>query len=243
MQTSTLTPPRPVRHALAAHVAETLALVQQHVAITRRIVHAGERLFAAGDALEHLYVIHSGLFKTVDLSADGRERIAGLHFRGDWLGFDGMAEGRYGCEAVAMDTGEIWSIRHATLLAACARAPALMSAVHAAMSREIAQSRDAMMALTTLPADARVAEFLRRWAEALESRGLRGDHITLRLTRAEIGDYLGMKLETVSRALSRLARSDVIDFAGRGRREVRIPDVHALEAFVENSVAAPVTLQ
>lgn len=228
-------------HPTASHterIARTLALLREHTPITRRVVHAGESIYAAGERLEHLHVVHTGFVKTVNGSADGRDKVIGLHFRGDWLGFDGIADGRHACDAVAMDTGEVWAIRYDALLAACGRSPALLAAVHAAMSRELARDRDAMLALCTLPADARVADFLRGWADALEQRGLRSDQITLRMTRAEIGNYLGMKLETVSRALSRLARENVIDFAEPGRRDLRIPDVGALSAFVERSVAA-----
>jgi CRP/FNR family transcriptional regulator len=107
----------------------------------------------------------------------------------------------------------------------------------AAMSRELMRDRDAMLALCTLPADARVADFLRGFADALERSGLRTDQITLPMTRAEIGDYLGMTLETVSRALTRLARDKVIGLGERARRDVQIPDVAALSAFVERSVA------
>lgn len=219
-------------------IGQLLALLQEQLPILRRVVHAGESIYAAGDKLEHLYVVHAGFFKTINGAADGRDKLMGLHFKGDWLGFDGIADGRYGCDAVAMDTGEVWAIRYDALLQQCGRSPALLAAVHAAMSRELARDRDAMLALCTLPADARVADFLRGWADALEQRGLRSDQITLRMTRAEIGNYLGMKLETVSRALSRLARDKVIDFAERGRRDLRIPDVSALSAFVERSVAA-----
>lgn len=219
-------------------IGRLLRLLQEQLPIQRRVVRAGEAIYAAGDALDQLYVIHAGFFKTVNGAADGRDKVVGLHFKGDWLGFDGIAEGRYACDAVAMDTGEVWGLRYDTLLQQCSRSPALLAAVHAAMSRELARDRDAMMALCTLPADARVADFLRSWADALEQRGLRSDQITLRMTRAEIGNYLGMKLETVSRALSRLARDKVIDFAERGRRDLRIPDPSALSAFVERSVAA-----
>ena len=114
---------------------------------------------------------------------------------------------------------------------------------HAAMSREIARDRDSMMALCTLPADARVAEFLRYWAESLATRGLRTDQFALRMTRAEIGNYLGMTLETVSRALSRLARDKVIGFASKGRRDVHIPNVDALSAFVQRTLAPAPMLQ
>ena len=143
-----------------------------------------------------------------------------------------------------MDTGEIWVVSYEALLAACATQPALLQVLHAAMSREIAHDRDSLMSVCTLPADARVADFLRYWAETLAERGMRTDEITLRMTRAEIGNYLGMTLESVSRALSRLARDKVIGFATKGRRDVQIPDVGALSAFVQRCLApAPAMLQ
>ncbi len=93
------------------------------------------------------------------------------------------------------------------------------------------------MSVCTLPADARVAEFLRHWTESLGRRGLRTDQITLRMSRTEIGSYLGMTLETVSRVLSKMAREKVIGFAGKGRRDVHIPDVRVLATFVQRCLA------
>lgn len=237
MHTATTLNPLPHNHA-GERIDRTLALLEEQVAMTRRVVHAGDTVYQAGDPLVCLYVIHSGFFKTVNLSPDGREQVVGLHFKGDWLGFDGIAENQFACDAIAMDTGEVWMIRYDALLEACSRTPMLMAAVHTAMSRELARDRDSMMAMCTLPADARVADFLRNWADTLEERGLRTDCITLRMTRAEIGNFLGMKLETVSRALSRLARDKVIGFSEKGRRDVEIPDIAALSAFVDRSLAA-----
>ena len=239
--------PVPIRAAgasIAGRIAETLQQIDEALAPQRRVVHAGDPIYRAGDGFGHLYLLNSGLAKVVGLSADGREQVVGLKFRGDWLGFDGIASDRYTCDAIAMDTGEIWVIRYEQLLAACQRAPALLTALHAAMSREIAHDRDSLMSVCTLPADARVADFLRYWAESLSTRGMRTDQITLRLTRAEIGNYLGLTLETVSRALSRLARSKVIAFAEKGRREIRIPEVGALAEFVQRCLLpVPATLQ
>jgi CRP/FNR family transcriptional regulator len=223
----------------AARIADTLRLLAEQLKPQRRIVHAGDAIYQAGEQFGSLYILNSGFFKLVNLSADGREQVVGLKFRGDWLGFDGIADGRYTCDAVAMDTGEVWVIAYDELLAACRREPALLPRLHEAMSREIAGERDSLMSVCTLPADARVADFLRYWAEQLGERGLRTDQITLRLTRAEIGNYLGMTLETVSRAMSKLAREDVIAFAEKGRRDVRIPDVSKLSAFVQRCVAPP----
>jgi CRP/FNR family transcriptional regulator len=223
---------------LARRIADGLKLVSDHVpSMQRRVVRAGDTVYRAGQPFDCLYVLNSGFFKIVNLSSDGREQVVALHFRGDWLGLDGIATGRYGCDAVAMDTGEVWAIRYDALIAACGRAPAVMGVLHEAMSREIGRERESMMSLASLPADARVADFLRCWADALSQRGLRCDQITLRMTRAEIGNYLGMTLETVSRALSRLARGDVIRFAEKGRRDIQIPEVGALTAFIQRSMS------
>jgi CRP/FNR family transcriptional regulator len=225
------------------HVADTLKLLQERLAPRRRVVHAGDIVYGAGERFANLYILNAGFFKMINVSADGREQVVSLKFRGDWLGFDGIAGGTYSCDAVAMDTGEVWVVRYDELIAACRDCPELLTVLHEAMSRQIDRDRESLMSLCTLPADARVAEFLRRWADSLSRSGLRSDQITLRMTRAEIGNYLGMTLETVSRALSKLARDGVICFAEKGRRDIRIPDVAALSTFVQRCLAPVATLQ
>ncbi len=214
-------------------IADTLKLIAATLAPKRRIVHAGEVIYRAGERFSQLHILNSGFFKLVSMSSDGREQVVGLRFRGDWLGFCGISQGSYGCDAIALDTAEIWTVRYDALLQACAQHPALMIVVHEAMSREMMRDRDSLMAICTLPADARVATFLHYWAEALAVRGLRADQFSLRLTRAEIGNYLGLTLETVSRVLSRLARAELIAFNEKSRREICIPDFPALAAYVE----------
>jgi CRP/FNR family transcriptional regulator, anaerobic regulatory protein len=216
---------------------EALALLEKHVPFTRRMVHAGDRVHAGGEPFSALHIINCGMVRSVNFSVDGREQVVGLHFKGDWLGFDGIASGRYGCDAIAMDTGEIWTFRYDALLRACAAVPALMAVLHAAMSGQIVRDRDSLLSLGTLPADARVADFLQYWAESLRVRGLRTDQITLRMTRAEIGNTLGMTLETVSRALCRMARCGVIRFNEKGRRDISIPSIDALGEFILEAVA------
>ena len=234
----------PERQA-GAQIAERLKLVGDCLAPQRRVVRAGDTLYRTGERFSHLHVLNSGIFKIVNLCSDAREQVVALKFRGDWLGFDGIAGGQYACDAIAMDTGEVWSMRYDAIVAACSAQPVLLTMLHEAMSLAITRERDSLMSVCTLPAHARVAEFLRYWVESLGRRGMRTDQITLRMTRAEIGSYLGMTLETVSRALSRLARERVIGFTEKGRRDVSIPDVHALSAFVQRctSPAAAAPLQ
>ena len=214
---------------------DNLALVQQLLPFTRRGVHAGDTIYEVGAPFGHLHLINSGQFKTVNSAADGRGQVVGLHFRGDWLGFDGIAQGRYACDAVALDTGEVWSVRYADLLTTSAASPVLMRMMHAAMSRQIGRGSDTLLSLGTLPADARVADFIKDWAQSLATRGLRADQITLHMTRAEIGNYLGMTLETVSRALRRLAQCGVIRFDEKGRRDLAIPSLAALDGFIRSA--------
>ena len=225
------------------HIVDVLKLLQDELAPQRRVVRAGEVIYRSGEAFTNLYILNSGFFKIVNLAADGREQVVSLKFRGDWLGFDGIAPASYSCDAVAMDTCDVWIVRYDRLIAACVACPALLTVLHEAMSREITRDRDSLMSVCTLPADARVAEFLRYWADSLAKRGMRCDQIMLRMTRAEIGNYLGMTLESVSRALSRLARDHVIAFAEKGRRDISIPDVEALSSFVQRCLAPSPTLQ
>jgi len=235
------TPLSPLHAAFAAgeddqagnrQIAARLERIRDALAVQRRIVHQGDFVYQAGMAFTHLFVVNTGMFKVVNLSRDGREQIVGLKYRGDWMGFDGIAEQRHDCDAVALDTGEVWSISYDALLQAGAREPALMAEMHRAMSREIARDRDSLISVCTLPADARVADFLCNWAGALADRGLRTDQVTLRMTRAEIGNYLGLTLETVSRAMSRLNREGLIRFVDKARRELHLHDVPALADFV-----------
>ncbi len=236
--------PSPVVASVAGHdrgepgrtvrdVAASLALIRENVAIQRRVVRAGDVIYRIGEAFDRLFILNTGCCKLVNLSYDGREQLVSFKFRGDWMGFDGIAHGTYGCDAVAMDTGEVWIIRYDKLIAACVQKPALLSAMHSAMSRAIVGDRDSLVSVCTLPADARVAEFLRYWVVSLAACGMRSDQITLHMTRAEIGNFLGLTLETVSRALSKLARAEIITFHEGGRREIKVPDVDALATFVQ----------
>jgi CRP/FNR family transcriptional regulator len=229
--------------AFSQRIASALKTISERVPYQRRVVHAGDRIYQAGEEFHNLFIVNSGFYKILTVSSDGREQLVGLKFRGDWLGIDGMAHGYYGSDAIAMDTGEVWVVRYEALLEAAVSERSLLSYLHRAMSREIGRERDALMSVCTLSCDARVANFLRYWAESLAKRGLRTDQITLPMTRAEIGNYVGLTLESVSRALSRLARMNLIGFTGKGRRDVCIPDVAALAAFALGAPAGHLKLQ
>jgi CRP/FNR family transcriptional regulator len=139
---------RPSPSALPAgqRIADMLARLHCEVPLLHRVLRSGDTVYRAGDRFEALHVVSAGLFKTVKVTADGREQVVGVHFKGDWLGFDGIAEGHHSCEAIAMDTSEVWVIRYDDLLAACSRQPQLMVDVHMAMSGVAwRQGKDALL--------------------------------------------------------------------------------------------------
>jgi len=221
----------------ARRIASELDQIAEALAPRRRILRGGERLFHLGAALQQVHVLNSGMFKLVGMSNDGREQIAAFRYRGDWLGLADVESGRYSCDAVALDTCEVWSLGYAELLEACGRRPALLKQVVEAMSGEMLREREAALSAYTLPADARMAEFLHRWVQALSRRGLRADQLNLPLTRAEIGNHLGMTLETASRALSRLAQAGAIRIDEKSRREITVPDASQLDVYVRQRLA------
>lgn len=223
----------PSRGCLHPAWRESLERLQQHLQIGRRKLKAHDRVYVCGQPFEHLYLVHSGLFKVISLTADGRERSADLVFDGDWLGFDGIHTGRHTCMAVALDMAEVWTIRYDSLLSVGRHEPQVLAQVLRAISEQLARNRDLALSLRTLSADARVAEFVLQWARSLADRGRRTDQFTLYMSRADIGDFLGLRLESVSRALTRMAQCGVIEFNERGRRDISIPDLQALNGFVQ----------
>ena len=97
---------------------------------------------------------------------------------------------------------EIWTMRYAALLALMPSLPQLAHVLHVAMAEQLARERHWRLALATMPADARLADFVRVWAVVLALRELRDDHIAVHLSRREIANYLGMSMETASRCFS-----------------------------------------
>ncbi|MEO8545923.1 MAG: helix-turn-helix domain-containing protein, partial [Burkholderiaceae bacterium] len=207
---------------------ESLGLIERHVSFKRRAVHAGDTVQTAGDAFGYLHLVHFGAIKTMVVTACGCQQVTGLHLMGDWVGFDGIATGYSACDGYAMDTSEVWTVCYAVLLQTAERVPELAHVLHIALGSQLAHHHKWRIAKVTLPVDARLANFLCSWVQALALRDLRTDNIRLLLTRAEIGNYLGMTLETVSRSFSRLAEIGLIAFDDKGRRHFAIPDIDAM---------------
>ena len=196
------------------------ALVGQRAQIRR-----GESLFRVGDRFEFLYAVRVGFFKSSSTSKDGREQVLGFHMSGELLGFDGIDSERHACDAVALETSQVCVIPFSRLETMSREVPALQRRFHRIMSREIVREQGVMLLLGAMRAEQRVAAFLLNLTGRLQARGFSGTSLVLRMTREEIGSYLGLKLETVSRAFSKFQAEGLVDVK---HRHVQIVDEAAI---------------
>lgn len=202
----------------------------ERVVGTRRRVARGQALYHARDAFSALYAIRLGSFKTRVGTPDGREQVTGFQMAGDLLGLDGIGTARHATDAVALEDSEVCVIPFAQLEDLSREFGALQSHLHRMMSREIVRDHGVMLLLGNMRAEERLATFLLSLSERFRARGFSASAFVLRMSRQEIGSYLGMKLETVSRVFSRFREQGLLDVQ---QREIRLRDEDALKQMVE----------
>ncbi len=192
---------------------------------TRTRVKRGGTIYRPGDPFKALYAIRVGSCKTTVLSEDGREQIAGFHMLGDIIGLEGIATERHGCEAVVLEDTEVCELPFEELEGLAQRFSSLQHNLHRFLAREIGRDQHVMLLLGSMRADERIAVFLVNLSERYQQHGYSATEFMLRMTREEIGSYLGLKLETVSRLLSRMQHDGLLQVQGRA---VTLLDVPAL---------------
>lgn len=196
---------------------------------TRRTVRRGESLFRRGEAFQGVYAVRTGFFKTCSSSLDGREQVTGFQMAGELLGFDGLSEATHQCDAVALEDSQVCVIPYLRLEELAQEFTILQRQFHRVMSREIVREQGVMLLLSSMRAEERLAAFLANLAQRLEARGFSASAFVLRMTRDEIGTYLGLSLETVSRCFSKLHEQGVLDVQ---QRNIRILDPAKLTKLV-----------
>ena len=194
--------------------------------LRRRLVKPKQQLFRAGQPRHALYLVHSGVFKTSVATVDGREKITGFRLRGDLLGLDSLDMPTYACDAVALDVGEVWELPVEQLRR---EVPDFEARLTSALAGEIRRDWAWMLAVSTLSAEQRVVAFLLDLAARMQALGFSPRQMLLRMTRADVGNFLSLQLETVVRALSRLQACGLIGIDGR---EIRIEDADGLRALL-----------
>lgn len=201
----------------------------EKVVYARRRIRRGEALFAAGDEFKAIYAVRSGFFKTSLVDNDGREQVTGFFMGGELLGMDGIGSGRYHGTAIALEDSEVCVMPYTLLEQISAEVPALQRQLHSVMAREIVRDHGVMMLLGSMRAEERLATFLLNLSRRFTARGYSASDFHLRMTREELGSYLGLKLETVSRLFSRFHDEKLIEVQ---QKHVRILDIAGLESLL-----------
>jgi len=202
---------------------------------TRRQVGRGDRLFHTGDEFHSLYAVRTGFFKTCISSEDGRDQVTGFQMAGELLGLDGIGTERHTCDAVALEDSQVCVIPFQQLEDLTREFSDLQRQFHKIMSREIVRDHGVMLLLGSMRAEERLAAFLLNLTQRLRARGFSASSLILRMTREEIGSYLGLKLETVSRTFSKFQEEGFLEVK---QRQIRVLNQPALQNLVNGSNCA-----
>jgi CRP/FNR family transcriptional regulator len=205
------------------------------VVATRRKVARGDNLFRNGDKFNALFAIRTGFFKTRISAEDGRDQVTGFQMAGEIIGLDGIVSDHHTCDAVALEDAEVCVMPFDRIEELSREITSLQRHVHKIMSREIVRENGVMLLLGSMRAEERLAAFLLNLVQRLHARGFSQSELVLRMTREEIGSYLGLKLETVSRTFSKFVDDGIVEVK---QRHVRILNPDGLKLIV-NSQTCP----
>ena len=201
----------------------------------RRKVRRQHHLYSAGAPFEAIYAIRAGSFKTDVLLEDGREQVTGFQMTGEILGLDGISSETHSCNATALEDSEVCVIPFGQLEELSRQVESLQHQFHKVMSREIVRDHGVMMLLGSMRAEERLAAFLLNLSKRFMARGYSPAEFHLRMTRDEIGSYLGLKLETVSRAFSRFQEDGLISVQ---QKHVHLLDPAGLKRLIQHQHGA-----
>ncbi len=195
----------------------------------RARVLKGETLFGAGSALYAVCAIRSGTFMTLIGSPDRRQQVLGYHIQGEVVGFDGIATGQHVCTAIATSEAEVCVVPFDRLEVRARAVPALQGSLLRLLGHEIRSNRQRLLRLGSMGAPAKLACFLLELAERHRRRGLPHTKLTLHLFRDQLGQHLGLQIETVSRTFTRLEAAGMLRVRAR---EIELLDPKALRALI-----------
>ncbi len=205
----------------------------EDVVASRRKIKRGSLLFRNGEKFTSLYAIRTGFFKTCVASEDGRDQVTGFQMAGEVMGLDGIVNDHHTCDAIALEDAEVCIMPFDRIEELSREINGLQRHVHKIMSREIVRENGVMLLLGSMRAEERLAAFLLNLVQRLHARGFSQSELVLRMTREEIGSYLGLKLETVSRTFSKFVEDGIVEVK---QRHVRIVNTDALKDIVNPKV-------
>jgi len=203
----------------------------------KRAYKRGDYLYRSGSRFESLYAIRTGFFKTQVLHEDGREQVTGFQMPGEIIGMDAISTDVHTCDAVALEDSEICELPFNRLEELSRQLPTLQRQLHKIMSREIVRDQGIMLLLGSMRAEERLAAFLLNLSQRFSARGYSPTAFRLRMTRQEIGSYLGLKLETVSRTLSYFQENRLIEV---NNKSIELVDMPGLLRLVGQQPSTPI---
>lgn len=205
------------------------AIVQRN-----RPLQRSSHLFQTGDPFKNVYVVKTGSIKTYTQCPDGTEQVIGFHLPGEVIGLAGIEMGRHVCSAKALETSAICEVPFHRLEELATSIPNLQHQMFRLMSREITRDTSLMVLLGKSTAEERLAAFLLSLSVRLHSRGFSATEFNLSMSRQEIGSYLGLALETVSRLFTHFQEEQVLRV---DRKYVEIQDLEKLYTLLSNQTA------
>ena len=206
---------------------QELARLDDMVAVRKKIKR-GAQLFRNGEKFTSLYAVRTGFFKTSVSAEDGRDQVTGFQMAGEVLGLDGIVNDVHTCDAIALEDAEVCVMPFDKIEDFSQEIHGLQRHMHKIMSREIVREHGVMLLLGSMRAEERLAAFLLNLAERLHARGFSQSELLLRMTREEIGSYLGLKLETVSRTFSKFVEQGLIEAKQRHIRILKLDELALL---------------
>jgi CRP/FNR family transcriptional regulator len=191
---------------------------------TRKRIKRGDTLYRSGAQFEAIYAVRTGFLKSSVVLEDGRDQVTAFHMAGEIVGMDGIGTEHHTTDVIALEDSEVCIIPYARLEEA-----GMQRQLHKAMSRELVRDQGVMLLLGTMRAEERLAAFLLNLSQRLVARGFSSSEFHLRMTREEIGSYLGLSLETVSRLFSRFQEEGLIAVQ---QKHIVIHDIAGLKAVM-----------
>jgi len=180
-----------------------------------RPLHAGDHLYRTGDPFRSIYAVRSGSIKTYLVDEDGIEQVTGFYLPGEVLGFDGIGTQKHVCNMLALETSSVCEIPFERLEELSLQIPTLQHHMFQLMSKQIESDHQMMLTLSKKNAEGRIATLLLSLSRRYARRNLSASAMRLPMSRMDMGNFLGLTIETVSRTLSRLHKEDVIGVDGR----------------------------
>jgi CRP/FNR family transcriptional regulator len=197
-------------------------------------LNKGEFLYRVGDPFRSLFAIRIGSTKTCEIAADGSVQITGFHLPGELLGIDAINSEKHPCDVVALETTEVCELPFGKLEALAREVPGLQHQLFRLMSRELADEEAQLLMLGRMKADERLAAFLLSFSKRFQLLGHSHTDLHLPMSRQDLGDYLGLALETVSRLFSRFQEEKLITVQGR---KVKLLNVIRLKGVTEQAAS------